>query len=213
MNDLTDLERMIDDEIRPQPCDSADFFEEMESQSGYQLAEIYEPFDLGKRMHCRDEGHILDFLRTAEVRDGRVLDFGPGDGWPALPLARYARETDTDMTPTALRSLIGEGEVLLQESGHDVISQLRDHGVEARVCELRHPSAKALVRRLGEIGFEEVLLTHNGGDFAGCLFDTVPEVRRPTSHPELTAWLDPLVQVVVDLPAPIEMNPMVAAAK
>jgi|ETN07SMinimDraft_1059922.scaffolds.fasta_scaffold484122_1 hypothetical protein len=31
-------------------CDSADFYDEMDSQSAFQLAEIYQPFDVGKRL-------------------------------------------------------------------------------------------------------------------------------------------------------------------
>ena len=87
--EFTDL---IDAEFQPTRCDSADFYDEMDSQSAFQLAEIYQPFDVGKRLHWRDEGHILDYLRATEAKDGRVLDFGPGDGWPSLGLARYASQ-------------------------------------------------------------------------------------------------------------------------
>ena len=73
-----------------------------------------------------------------------------------------------------------------------VVSQLRDHVLDARVCVLRHPSSKTLVKWLREIGFEETHLTHGGGDIAGSLFDTLLKtaalprmLRRRTMSP----WL------------------------
>ena len=333
--DRYDLDHLIDEEIRPKRCDTAEFYDEMESQSAFQLAEIYQPFDMSSRLHWGDEGHILDYLHTTEARDSRVLDFGPGDGWPSLPLARHAREVvgvdgslrrvqvcagnaermgifnarfvhvppggalplgsdsfdaavaassieqtpdpratlaelhrvlrpggrlrisyeglsryrgggeheirvqdrpegrsrltvtlrdidaetartyklDTDLSPVSLQELIGEDAALILGTAGAVVSRLRARVVDARVCELRHPSAGTLVTWLEEIGFREVHLTHGGGDFAGHLFDTLAEDRRPTTHSELSAWLESLIAVVVKLPVPPETDPMVTAVK
>jgi len=71
--------------------DSAAFiYERMASQSGYSLPVLYAPFDGGRRDHVIDRGQILDFahaLRVGRASCARILDFGPGDGWPALLVA------------------------------------------------------------------------------------------------------------------------------
>jgi len=135
-------------------------------------------------------------------------------GWGILDAVRRQRpQAGGDLSPTDRQDLIGEGEAVFEEAGPVPISQLRDHVVEARVCELRHPTSRTLVRWLREIGFKEVQLMHNGGDLAGRLYDALPEEQRLTTHPELTAWLEPLVRVVVTLPAPEAMDPMITAVR
>ncbi|MBN1399775.1 MAG: class I SAM-dependent methyltransferase [Anaerolineae bacterium] len=57
----------------------------MDTQSGRSLPGIYVPFDGSERAHFCDRGAILDFALAVGL--GRVLDFGPGDGWPSLMLA------------------------------------------------------------------------------------------------------------------------------
>jgi SAM-dependent methyltransferase len=62
----------------------------VESQSGRGLPLVYEPFDAAEPAHWEDRGLILDFAECAGT--GQVLDFGPGDGWPALPMAQLVGE-------------------------------------------------------------------------------------------------------------------------
>jgi len=64
-------------------------YDYMDSQSGRNLPIIYYPFDASKD-HWADRGSILDYLIT--TGGGRVLDFGPGDGWPSLLLAPFVNE-------------------------------------------------------------------------------------------------------------------------
>jgi ubiquinone/menaquinone biosynthesis C-methylase UbiE len=64
----------------------------MESQSGYCLPVIYQPFDASDRAHWRDRGAMFDFLFSVEGEGARLLDFGPGDGWPSLIVAPFARQ-------------------------------------------------------------------------------------------------------------------------
>ena len=66
------------------------WFDRMPSQSGWSLPVIHCPFDGTKRGHFVDRGRILDFAITAGP--GRVLDFGPGDGWPSLLIAPRVTE-------------------------------------------------------------------------------------------------------------------------
>jgi SAM-dependent methyltransferase len=80
-------------ELDPQPCTSAAFiYDDMASQSGRSLPIVYEPFDVGLRHHWRDRGALFDFLFATDAAGKRVLDFGPGDGWPALILAPFVAE-------------------------------------------------------------------------------------------------------------------------
>jgi ubiquinone/menaquinone biosynthesis C-methylase UbiE len=67
-------------------------YDGMESQSGYCLPLIYQSFDGGQREHWSDRGALFDFLYTTGGEGKRLLDYGPGDGWPALILAPYVGE-------------------------------------------------------------------------------------------------------------------------
>jgi SAM-dependent methyltransferase len=79
--------------LNPRETDSEEFFyDEMESQSGFCLPLIYQPFDAGSIGHWHDRGSMFDFLHATEGQGKRLLDFGPGDGWPSLIIAPYARE-------------------------------------------------------------------------------------------------------------------------
>jgi len=62
-------------------------YDEIESQSGRYLPIIYQPFDINNRAHWRDRGSVFDFLYA--TGGGRLLDFGPGDGWPSLVVAPF----------------------------------------------------------------------------------------------------------------------------
>lgn len=62
-------------------------YDQMESQSGECLPLIYQPFDAANPMHFADRGAAHDFSQATGT--GRVLDFGPGDGWPSLIIAPY----------------------------------------------------------------------------------------------------------------------------
>ncbi len=85
---MSELLRWIDTEIQPRTCNSAELiYDHMPSQSSFSLPNVYIDFDVQKRSHWIDRGYILDFLATAG--NGRLLDFGPGDGWPSLQMAPY----------------------------------------------------------------------------------------------------------------------------
>jgi SAM-dependent methyltransferase len=65
-------------------------YDHMESQSGEQLPVIYVPFDAQTRGHFVDRGQIIDY--AVVCGPGRVLDLGPGDGWPSLLMAPMVEE-------------------------------------------------------------------------------------------------------------------------
>jgi SAM-dependent methyltransferase len=73
------------------PCTSEELlYDHMASQSGRCLPIIYQPFDVENRAHWQDRGSLFDFVHA--TGGGKVLDFGPGDGWPSLILAPYVDE-------------------------------------------------------------------------------------------------------------------------
>lgn len=85
-----DLFKWIDDNLRPEECTSVELlYDCVKSQSGESLPVIYRPFDPGERSHWCDRGAMLDFLHATRAKGGRVLDFGPGDGWPSLIIAPH----------------------------------------------------------------------------------------------------------------------------
>ncbi len=83
----------IQRELNPRPCNSEEFiYDDMESQSGRCLPIIYTPFDPSNMTHWADRGSLYDFLYSVKGEGKRILDFGPGDGWPSLIIAPYAAE-------------------------------------------------------------------------------------------------------------------------
>lgn len=81
----------IEQQLCPKTCTSEEFiYDDMDSQSGRVLPVIYQPFDANKRSHWGDRGLCLDYFFS--TRGGRLLDFGPGDGWPSLIIAPLVNE-------------------------------------------------------------------------------------------------------------------------
>jgi SAM-dependent methyltransferase len=88
-----DLFEWIVRELNPQErTTEALLYDHMASQSGRSLPIIYQPFDPTNRGHWRDRGAALDFVLATRSTDRRVLDFGPGDGWPSLIIAPEVAE-------------------------------------------------------------------------------------------------------------------------
>jgi SAM-dependent methyltransferase len=86
-----DILDWIDETLKPRVCSSTEFiYDDMDSQSGRCLPIIYQPFDPANRGHWCDRGMALDFYFS--TGGGRLLDFGPGDGWPSLLVAPFADE-------------------------------------------------------------------------------------------------------------------------
>jgi SAM-dependent methyltransferase len=90
---MNDLLNWLEETADPQRYDSAAFiYEDMASQSGESLPVIYQPFTANRKAHWRDRGAALDYLLSTAARGQRVLDFGPGDGWPSLIIAPQVAE-------------------------------------------------------------------------------------------------------------------------
>lgn len=92
-SDEKDVFGWVERELKPEPCTSEEFiYNEMESQSSYCLPVIYQPFDAAQRWHWSDRGMLYDFLYSTKGEGKKLLDFGPGDGWPSLIVAPFAGE-------------------------------------------------------------------------------------------------------------------------
>lgn len=88
-----DIFNWIDRELRPIVSNSVEFiYDKMDSQSGYSLPLIYQPFDANEKGHWMDRGSLFDYLFSVNGENKRLLDFGPGDGWPSLIVAPFAKE-------------------------------------------------------------------------------------------------------------------------
>lgn len=325
----------IESEFRPRQCDSTAFiYDHMESQSGRSLPGIYLPFDPADRGHWQDTGSILDFLHASGAEAGRVLDLGPGDGWPSLPLASFVsavvgvdgsakrvvvcrenaqrmglgnatfvhvppgeplpfpdgsfdavvaassleqtpdpraavrelsrvlrsggrlrihyealsdyrggRERELwltgtgtgsllvlirrdvaleqalqyslalDLSPDGVRELLGGRNFAYKDLDEHALERLAPHVGDVRRLHLNHPSALSLSRWLRGCGFVDVRTTHSGGQFAGCLFDLIPAERRPADYAGVMGLLEAPVRCVVEMPAPLELDPPITAVK
>lgn len=342
---MTGLERepirWIESNLDLRQSDTVEFwYDQMESQSGRALPVLYQPFDGRRRSHFVDRGQVLDFGISAGA--GRLLDFGPGDGWPSLLLAPMVDEvvgvdgsrrrvevcrlnasrlgaenasfewvpvgallpfegdsfdgvtaaSSVEQTPdprATLRELYrvlkpggrlrmryeslgyyegrDEREVNLMGTGDsrtrltildrnverehvrhfgltldlttseakemlaparselsysdltpEGLDRLSRHLLDAVSWTLQHPSCRTLLAWLGDVGFSSAMPTHDGGWFAGSLFDRLPDSSRPTTARGVDQLLRPLVEIVTTMEAPAasrvgEWDPWITAVK
>ncbi len=66
-------------------------YQRMESQSDYRLPAIYQPLEAKNPGHWHDLAICAAFTRAMEGAE-RILDVGPGDGWPSLRIASSFKE-------------------------------------------------------------------------------------------------------------------------
>jgi len=331
-----DIVEWIEENLKPYDCYSDEFiYDDMASQSDGCLPILYRPFDTSARSHWQDRGSLWDFVGS--LGTGRLLDFGPGDGWPSLIMAPYVEEVigvdssrrrvdvcmenaarlsienarfmhvpagtplpfedesfdgvaaassieqspDPEATLKELYRVLRPGgrlrvfyealgryrggrerELWLHEIDADsvrlllydrlpneervrqygltlamtkaevsriiggnggdprvegltvgVLAQLSAGLVDVRRCLTTHPSGETLAGWLFATGFRQVLSSHSGAEVAGRLFDLTPADRRPSDMEGLDGMLRPIVQAVIELAAPLGIDPMITAAK
>ena len=95
----------------------------------------------------------------------------------------------------------------------ELLESLRQHVVEAVACRLSHPSGRTYCGWLNEIAFSEVIPSHSGASFAGEAFDRLSEEERPRDISAIDSMLRPAIDVVVEMRAPLAMNPRITAIK
>lgn len=109
---LTEIEVWFREHVSPQPSSSAvAAYDLMPSQSNHQLPFVYTPYDPHSEAHWAAAARIADFeSHVPGATTGQrvqVLDVGPGDGWPSLPLA--AKRPDFSIVgvePSSLRTQV-----------------------------------------------------------------------------------------------------------
>ena len=104
----TDVERWLYEHALPRALDSARaIYELMPSQSNRQLSFVYVPYDPHREGHWADVARIADYAACVPEGAARVLDIGPGDGWPSLPLAAARPELEVvGVDPSPLRAQV-----------------------------------------------------------------------------------------------------------
>lgn len=66
-------------------------YQRMASQTNFTLPEVHQPLDHTNVQHWHHRGMIWDFVYSLEGAT-KILDIGPGDGWPSLLLADHFKE-------------------------------------------------------------------------------------------------------------------------
>ena len=104
----TAVERWLYEHAPPERLESARaIYELMPSQSDRSLAWVYVPLDAGNESHWSDVARVADYVAHVPEGARHVLDIGPGDGWPSLPVARGLLEvTVVGVDPSLLRTAV-----------------------------------------------------------------------------------------------------------
>jgi ubiquinone/menaquinone biosynthesis C-methylase UbiE len=99
----TALERRWRELALPEAVSSArGIYELAARQGGGRLSFIDVPYDPRQERHWADAARVADYASHIEGGEGSVIDIGPGDGWPSLPLAAVhprARIVGIDPSP------------------------------------------------------------------------------------------------------------------
>lgn len=84
----TEVERWLERHLPLEWVESArGLYELMPRQRGGQLPLVDVPYDPGSEEHWAEAARIADYVAHVPPQARRVLDVGPGDGWPVLPIA------------------------------------------------------------------------------------------------------------------------------
>ena len=101
----SEVERWLLSHLDVQRVDSArGLYELMPKQRGGQLPLVDVPYDPFSESHWAEAARIADYVAHAPEGARRVLDIGPGDGWPALPVAAARPDLEViGVDPSPLR--------------------------------------------------------------------------------------------------------------
>jgi SAM-dependent methyltransferase len=105
---LSEIEAWLREHAPPRRLESARAIYELQpSQSNRQLPFVYVPYSPLSEGHWADATRIADYAAAMPAGAARVLDIGPGDGWPSLPLAASRPELDiVGVDPSAVRAAV-----------------------------------------------------------------------------------------------------------
>jgi SAM-dependent methyltransferase len=104
----SEVEAWLYEHAPPERLESARaLYELMPSQSNRQLPFVYMPYNAASEAHWADAARIADYAAAMPRGAARVLDIGPGDGWPSLPLAAARPEVEVvGIDPSPVRARV-----------------------------------------------------------------------------------------------------------
>ena len=201
----TEVERWLIDHLAPQRLDSARaLYELMPRQRSGQLPLVDVPYRAMNEEHWAEAARVADYVAHVPAGARRVLDIGPGDGWPALPIAaaRPDREVvGADPSPRRVRVctanaarlglvnarfVVGDGAALpfatstfeLVTAASSLEEASAPDAVLSEVLRVLRPGgvlrASSQDWRLGVPGFETVLLWEGDWAAGGSIEDGEP---------------------------------------
>lgn len=131
----TEVERWLLGHLDIERLDSArGLYELMPRQRGGHLPLVDVPYDPFSESHWAEAARIADYVAHAPDGARRVLDIGPGDGWPALPVAAARPDLEVvGVDPSPLRVAV----------------------CTANAARLRLPNARFVVGDGGALPFED----------------------------------------------------------
>jgi ubiquinone/menaquinone biosynthesis C-methylase UbiE len=214
----TAIERWLCDRLATEQVDSArGLYELMPLQRGGQLPFVDVPYSANSESHWADAARIADYVAHAPAGAQRVLDIGPGDGWPALPIAAARPDLaviGVDASPlraqvcTANARKLGlsnasfvtgdAAELPFADASFDLVTAASsleeattpDHALAECARVLRSGGvlrASSQDWRLGVPGFETVMLWEAAGTL---LYSYVRRVQDPALERRYTLQLD-----------------------
>lgn len=184
------LEEWIWKSLSPVKKDAATIlYQRMESQSDYKLPVIYQPLDVKNRGHWHDVA-ICSAFAASMGEAKRILDIGPGDGWPILRIAhQFERAVGIDLSPkrvevqreNARRLSVENVEFMVMDSMDMSFPKESFHGVVAASSIEQSQDPKKTLQEVAKVLVE-------GGKLAIYFEDL--EVYFPTQKGDERFWAD-----------------------
>jgi SAM-dependent methyltransferase len=215
----TEVECWLLDHLAVERLDSArGLYELMPRQRGGQLPLVDVPYDPFSESHWAEATRIADYVAHAPEGARRVLDIGPGDGWPALPVAAARSDLEVvgvDPSPLRVdvctanaarlglsnaRFAIGDGAALpFADATFDLVTAASSieeasdpERVLAECARVLRPGgvlrASSQDWRLGVPGFETVMLWEAGG---APIYTYVRRIQDPPTERRYNVLLRP----------------------
>lgn len=212
----TEVERWLEAHLAPERMDSARaLYDWMPRQRGRQLPLVDVPYDPYSESHWAEAARIADYVAHVPSNARRVLDIGPGDGWPALPVAAARPDlhiVGVDPSPRRVRVcienarrlglanarfVVGDGAVLpfatasfdLVTAASSIEEASAPEGVLSEIARVLRPGgvlrASSQDWRLGVLGWESMLLWEG----ARTLVSPLQSTAFPGAGPPETAVL------------------------